>query len=96
MIIVYVLRDRRALPAQTRAIWIVVPISYLVSDPTANINRVFGLGDDPQALVHPPAAEAPVAPASRSSPTPATRDLALAGRPLAGLRRKPRPQVSVS
>ena len=45
--------DRRALVAQTLLIWVVLPLSYLVTDPADNINRVFGLGDEPQTLVHP-------------------------------------------
>lgn len=39
---------RRALPAQTLFCWIVLPLSYLLSRPDANINWVFGFVDPPQ------------------------------------------------
>jgi hypothetical protein len=39
---------RRALLAQTLLAWIVFPVSYLVSDPAANINWVYGFGNTPQ------------------------------------------------
>jgi hypothetical protein len=45
--------DRRAWKAQTLLAWVVFPISYLVSDPAANINWVFGLGSAPQEWLHP-------------------------------------------
>jgi hypothetical protein len=34
--------DRRALWAQTLIAWIVLPLSYVVTDPSRNINFVFG------------------------------------------------------
>ncbi len=45
--------DRRALVAQTLLIWIVLPVTFLVTDPAANINLVFGLGREPQIVMHP-------------------------------------------
>lgn len=58
VIIVFLLRrlgyDTRALRAQTLLTWVVLPATYLLTDPADNINRVFGLGDEPQQLVHPP------------------------------------------
>lgn len=45
--------DRRALPAQTLLTWIVVPVTFLVTDPTDNVNLAFGLGREPQTLLHP-------------------------------------------
>ncbi len=45
--------DRRALPAQTLLTWIVLPATYLLTDPAANINGVFGLGEEPQTVIHP-------------------------------------------
>lgn len=41
--------DRRALPAATALIWIVLPLSYWLTDPVSNINWVFGLGQRPIA-----------------------------------------------
>ncbi len=40
--------DRRALWAQTLITWLVLPVSYWVTDPSANINFVFGLGSTQQ------------------------------------------------
>jgi len=45
--------DRRALAAQTLLTWIVLPVTYFVTDPEANINLVFGWGREPQTLMHP-------------------------------------------
>ncbi len=45
--------DQRALIAQTLAIWIVLPVTYLLTDPAANINLVFGFGREPQTVMHP-------------------------------------------
>lgn len=45
--------DRRALAAQTLLIWIVLPATYLLTDPADNVNFVFGLGSGPQTLMHP-------------------------------------------
>ena len=39
---------RRALLGQSLLAWIVLPVSYLVSDPAANINLVYGFGSTPQ------------------------------------------------
>ena len=39
---------RRALPAQILLSWIVLPVSYLVSDPESNINWVYGFGTETQ------------------------------------------------
>lgn len=56
-IMIFLLRrlgyDRRALAAQTLLTWIVLPVTYLVTDPVANINLVFGLGEGPQTVIHP-------------------------------------------
>lgn len=38
--------DRRALVAQTALAWIVLPLTYLATDPEQNINWVFGPGTD--------------------------------------------------
>ncbi len=40
--------DKRALVLQTLLAWIVLPTSYLVSNPSDNVNWVFGLGNEPQ------------------------------------------------
>jgi len=57
LVMIFLLRslgyDRRALPAQALLIWIVLPVTYLVTDPVANINLVFGPGTEPQTVVHP-------------------------------------------
>jgi len=45
--------DRRALVAQTLLTWTILPLTYLLTDPSANINRVFGLGREPQTLMPP-------------------------------------------
>ena len=45
--------DPRALKAQTLLIWIVLPVTYLATDPAENINLVFGFGPEPQTLMHP-------------------------------------------
>ena len=39
--------DRRALLVQTAICWVVLPVSYFVSTPKANINWVFGPGGEP-------------------------------------------------
>lgn len=39
---------RRALLGQTLLCWLIFSASYLVTDPQANINWVFGFGDTPQ------------------------------------------------
>jgi hypothetical protein len=45
--------DRRALLAQTLLIWVVLPATYLLTDPADNINLVFGFGKEPQTSLHP-------------------------------------------
>ena len=45
--------DRRALLAQTLLVWVVLPITYLVTEPADNINLVFGPGQEPQTTMHP-------------------------------------------
>jgi hypothetical protein len=45
--------DRRALAAQTLLTWIVLPVTYLVTDPADNVNLAFGLGREPQAALPP-------------------------------------------
>lgn len=43
--------DRRAFIAQTVFAWIWLPLTYLLSDPSWNINWVFGWGSQPQTLM---------------------------------------------
>lgn len=45
--------DRRALVAQTLLAWVVLPVTYLVTDPAHNVNLVFGFGSEPQTWLHP-------------------------------------------
>jgi hypothetical protein len=45
--------NRRALAAQTLLTWIVLPVTYLVTDPADNVNLVFGFGREPQAVIPP-------------------------------------------
>lgn len=45
--------DDRALLAQTLVAWVVVPLTYAVTEPRFNINRVFGPGTRPQRRLHP-------------------------------------------
>jgi hypothetical protein len=45
--------DSRALLAQTLLAWIVLPVTYLVTDPEKNVNWVFGPGGRPQRRVSP-------------------------------------------
>jgi hypothetical protein len=45
--------DTRALVAQTFLAWIVLPLTYALTAPRFNINRVFGPGTQPQRRVHP-------------------------------------------
>lgn len=40
--------DRRAFLAATALCWLVLPVSYLVTDPVRNINWVFGWSREPQ------------------------------------------------
>lgn len=44
--------DRNALAAQTALAWIVLPTTWLLTNPSDNINWVFGLAG-PQDIVHP-------------------------------------------
>jgi hypothetical protein len=57
LIMIFLLRrlgyDPRAFAAQTVLIWMVLPVTYLLTDPAANINLVFGLGTKPQTVMHP-------------------------------------------
>src|SRR3546814_10131193 len=45
--------DRRALVAQTALAWIVLPLTYLATDPAQHINWVFGTGTDSQDTLSP-------------------------------------------
>jgi hypothetical protein len=45
--------DGRALLLQTVLAWIVFPLTYAVTEPRFNINRVFGPGPAPQRRLHP-------------------------------------------
>jgi hypothetical protein len=45
--------DRRALAAQTLLAWVVLPLTYLFTDPHDNINLVFGPGREPQQAMSP-------------------------------------------
>lgn len=45
--------DSRALVAQTILAWMVLPLSYLLTKPSENVNRVFGLGEKPQTSLPP-------------------------------------------
>jgi hypothetical protein len=45
--------DRRALPAQTALAWLVLPASFLLTDPQDNINWVHGVGDPPEQILPP-------------------------------------------
>jgi hypothetical protein len=45
--------DRRALLAQTILTWIILPLSYLLTDPADNVNFVFGAGKEPQSVLPP-------------------------------------------
>jgi hypothetical protein len=57
LVMVFLLRrlgyDRRALTAQTLLIWVVLPLTYLVTEPAANINLAFGFSRGPQTVMHP-------------------------------------------
>ena len=43
--------DRRALVAQTILAVVVLPLSYLVSNPRENVNWVYGFGEHPQSML---------------------------------------------
>ena len=57
IVVIFLLRrlgyDQRALLVQTLLVWIVLPITYLLTEPADNINLVFGLGKEPQTTMHP-------------------------------------------
>lgn len=57
VIMIFLLRrlgyDRRALIAQTLLIWVVLPVTYLLTDRADNINLVFGPGKEAQTALHP-------------------------------------------
>jgi hypothetical protein len=42
---------RRALAATTLLCWLVLPLSYVVSDPSQNVNWVHGFGSPPRPLL---------------------------------------------
>jgi hypothetical protein len=46
--------DGRAFIAQTLLAWIVLPLSYLLTDPAENVNRVYGFGENPQTRIPAP------------------------------------------
>ncbi len=47
--LVYRLRyDPRALYFQTLLAWVILPVTYVFTDPARNINGVFGIGPEPQ------------------------------------------------
>jgi hypothetical protein len=45
--------DSRGLVAQTALAWVVLPVTYAVTDPAKNINWVFGLGHPPRRRLPP-------------------------------------------
>jgi hypothetical protein len=45
--------DSRALVVQTALAWVVLPVTYVVSNPTKNINWVFGFGHPPRRRFSP-------------------------------------------
>jgi hypothetical protein len=45
--------DTRALPAQTALAWVILPLTYALTDPKENINWVFGPGGPPQRRLPP-------------------------------------------
>ena len=45
--------DSRALAVQTALAWVVLPVTYLVTDRARNINWVFGLGHPPRTRLSP-------------------------------------------
>ncbi len=57
IVVIFLLRrlgyDSRALLAQTLLVWVVLPITYLATEPLNNINFVFGPGKAPQTTLHP-------------------------------------------
>lgn len=57
VLFLYLLRrlgyDRRALLFQTLLIWLVLPATWLLTDPADNINLVYGPGKSVQTVLHP-------------------------------------------
>lgn len=45
--------DRRGWLAQTALTWVVLPVTYALTEPAYNINWVFGPGEDPQHRIPP-------------------------------------------
>jgi hypothetical protein len=45
--------DSRGLVVQTALAWVVLPVTYAVTDPAKNINWVFGLGHPPRRRLPP-------------------------------------------
>ena len=46
--------DSRAFIAQTLLAWVVLPLSYLLTKPSENVNRVFGFWEKPQTWMPAP------------------------------------------
>ncbi len=46
--------DPRSLPRQLALLWVILPVTYFLSDPSDNINWVFGPGNQPQHVIPPP------------------------------------------
>lgn len=46
--------DGRALFLQTLVAWVVLPLSYLLTKPSENVNRVYGFGEKPQTWMPAP------------------------------------------
>jgi hypothetical protein len=45
--------DERSFPRQVLLTWLLLPLTYAVTDPSANVNWVFGPGNQPQHLIPP-------------------------------------------
>jgi hypothetical protein len=45
--------DRRSLVRQVLLMWVVLPVTYALTDPSLNVNWVFGLGNAPQTFIPP-------------------------------------------
>lgn len=45
--------DRRALPLQTLFAWVLLPLTWWLTDPESNVNWVHGLGPDPIEILPP-------------------------------------------
>jgi hypothetical protein len=46
--------DSRAFTAQTLLTWVVLPLTYLLTKPSENVNRVYGFGEKPQTWMPAP------------------------------------------